>query len=65
MRIGRMKGKTLKKALSNVKKSEARLLKLLRRNEDIRGNIFEVPSVKRAMKLHDKALKIPRYLRKH
>jgi hypothetical protein len=53
-----MKRRTLQRKMSRVKKTEARLLKALQSNRDVRGNIFDVPTVKRAMKLHNTALRL-------
>jgi hypothetical protein len=47
-----------KKALGRVHKTEKQLLKAMRANSGVRGNLFAVPSVKRAMKKHDEALRI-------
>jgi hypothetical protein len=51
------KRRTLKKQIGRAKKTEKQLLKAMKANADTRGNVFQVPAVKRAMKLHDKALK--------
>jgi hypothetical protein len=55
--FGRLKKRTQKKWRNAVKKTESQLLKTIKANVDVRGNIYAVPSVKRAMKRHSKALK--------
>jgi hypothetical protein len=52
------KRRQVKKAVGRAKKTESQLLRAINANNATRGNVFHVPAVKRAMKLHDKALKI-------
>jgi len=56
--------RTRKKQLARVRKTEAKLLETMRRNEHVRGNIYDVPEVKRAMKKHDESLMMKAYLRR-
>lgn len=53
-----MKRRTRRKKLSRVRKTERQLLKALRSRQDVRGNIFEDPRVKRAMRKHNEALRL-------
>jgi hypothetical protein len=47
-----------KKALGRVKKTEKQLLKAMRANSGVRGNLYAVPAVKRALKKHGEALQL-------
>jgi hypothetical protein len=53
-----MKKRIVRKKLGRAKRTENALLKAMRRHHDVRGNLFLVPEVKRAMKKHDESLLI-------
>lgn len=52
------KKRTTKKAQNRAKKAERALLKAMHANRHVRGNIYDVPAVKRRMKKLDEALRI-------
>jgi hypothetical protein len=53
-----MKRRIRKKKIGRAKHTEKALLKAIRRNEHVRGNVFSVPEVKKAMRRHDESLMI-------